>query len=157
VSEQPRDDALESELRRLAARAEPVPPHLLRAAGDAFDWRDPDSELAELVFDSLLDTSEAAQVRGGAPQPRLLSFRARGASIEVEVTYTGPGRAVMGQISPPGPARVDIRRGAQTVTVEADELGRFRCEALAAGPVSLRLRADAGHPEPPVVTDWMTI
>jgi hypothetical protein len=147
------DDELEEELRRLAARVDPVPPELLRAAAGAFTWRDIDAELAELVFDSLLDADEAALVRG-SPDRRLVSFAAGGLTIDVEVTTTGPDRTVMGQIVPPRRGQVELRRGQDTVTVEADELGRFRSGPLPPGPLSLRLRTEGGAP---VVTDWLAL
>jgi hypothetical protein len=147
------DDELEEELRRLAGRVDPVPPELLRAAAGAFTWRDIDAELAELVFDSLLDADEAALVRG-SPDRRLVSFAAGGLTIDVEVTATGPARTVMGQIVPARRGQIDLRRSGDTVTIEADELGRFRSGPLPPGPLSLRLRTEDGAP---VVTDWLSL
>jgi hypothetical protein len=147
------DDELTSELRRLAARLDPVPPELLDAAAGAFAWRDIDAELAELVFDSLLDTDEASLVRG-APERRLVSFAGGGLTIDVEVTTAGPERMVMGQMVPPQRGVVDIRRRQETVSIEADELGRFRSGPLPPGPLSLRLRPAGGAP---VVTDWLAL
>ena len=94
------DDELEAEFRRLAADREPVPAELVQAAVDAFGWRDIDAELAELVYDSLVDADEASLVRG-PPGQRLVSFAVGGVTIDVEVTSAGPGRTVMGQIAPP--------------------------------------------------------
>jgi len=150
------DDNLEAELRRLAADNEPVPAELVQAALDAFGWRDIDAELAELVYDSLADTGETSLVRGPADQ-RLVSFAVGGMTIDVEVTSAGPGRAVMGQIAPPQRAMVDIRHPQDTVTVEADELGRFQSGPLPAGPASLRLRPPPGGDGPAIVTDWISL
>ena len=152
MSEEP-DDQLTGELRRLASRLDPVPPELLDAAAGAFAWRDIDAELAELVFDSLVDTDEASLVRG-APERRLVSFTGGGLTIDVEVTSAGPERTVMGQIVPPQRGVVDIRRRQETVSIEADELGRFRSGPLPPGPLSLRLRPAGGAP---VVTDWLAL
>jgi hypothetical protein len=150
------DDELEQELRRLAAHAEPVPAELIQAAVDAFAWRDIDAEIAELTYDSLLDAEEASLVRGPADQ-RMISFAAGGLTIDVEVTSAGPGRSVMGQIAPPQRATVDIRYRQDTVTVEADELGRFRSGTLPPGPASLRLRPPPGGSGPAIVTDWISL
>src|SRR5216684_8898574 len=60
------DTELEEELRRAAARFDPVPGELLRAAASVFTWRTIDAELAELVFDSLVDHDEVSLVRGPA-------------------------------------------------------------------------------------------
>jgi hypothetical protein len=147
------DDQLTDELRRLASRLDPVPPELLDAAAGAFAWRDIDAELAELVFDSLFDTDEATLVRG-APERRLVSFTGGGLTIDVEVTSAGPQRTVMGQIVPPQRGVVDIRRRQETVSIEADELGRFRSGPLPPGPLSLRLRPAGGAR---VVTDWLAL
>lgn len=150
------DDELEAELRRLAADREPVPGELLRAAVEAFAWRDIDAEIAELVYDSLLDSDEASLVRGPASQ-RLVSFAAGDLTIDVEVTGAGPGRTVIGQIAPQRRATVDIRYPGGTVTVEVDELGRFRSGPLPHGPASLRLRPVPGQAGPAVVTDWLSL
>jgi hypothetical protein len=128
----------------------------LQAAQDAFAWRDVDGDLAELVFDSLLDTDDATLVRG-SPDRRLISFRASGLTIDVEITIAAAGRAVLGQIMPPLRAAVEIRNPQGAVTVEADELGRFRSGPLRAGPMSLRLRLAADAPGSQVVTDWLAI
>src|SRR5215469_1741348 len=103
------DDELSEELRQLAARLDPVPPELLAGAAAAFTWRDVDAELADLVFDSLLDADEATLVRG-SPERRMVSFAGGGLTVDVEVTIAGPARTIMGQIVPPQPGAVDIRR-----------------------------------------------
>lgn len=150
------DDELEDELRRLAADREPVPAELFRAAVEAFGWRDIDAALAELVFDSLLDSDEASLVRG-SPGQRLVSFAAGGITIDVEVTGAGPERTVLGQIAPPQRATVEIRHRQEVVTVEADELGRFSSGPLPPGPVRLRLRPPPGGTGPAIVTDWIAL
>ncbi len=150
------DDELEADLRRLAADREPVPAELHRAAVDAFSWRDIDAEIAELVYDSLLDADAASLVRGPADQ-RMVSFAVGGMTIDLEVTSTGPGRTVMGQIVPPQPATVEIRHPQDTVTVEADDLGRFRSGPLPPGPASLRLRPPPGEAGPAIISDWVAL
>ena len=150
------DDELEAELRQLAADREPVPAELLQAAMDAFGWRNVDAELAELVYDSLVDADEASLVRG-SPGQRLVSFAVGGITIDVEVTSTGAARTVLGQIAPPQRAAVDIRCTQDTVTVAADELGRFRSGPLPPGPASLRLRPPPGGDGPAIVTDWISL
>jgi hypothetical protein len=150
------DDELEDELRRLAANREPVPAELFQAAVEAFAWRDIDAALAELVFDSLLDSDEASLVRG-SPGQRLVSFAAGGMTIDVEVTSAGPERTVLGQIAPPQRATVEIRHRREVVTVEADALGRFSSGPLPPGPARLRLRPPPGGTGPAIVTDWIAL
>jgi hypothetical protein len=156
VDDEPDDARLEEELRELAARLEPVPDRLVQAALDAYAWRTIDAELAELAFDSLADQDEAALVRG-QQQERLLSFRARGLTIEVEVSAAGPARRLIGQLVPPQRAEVEIRHQDETMTVATDEFGRFIADRMAGGPVSMRFGITAGEGRSPVVTEWIPI
>jgi hypothetical protein len=149
------DDELEAQLRRLATDREPVPAELVAAAVEAFTWRDPDAELAELIFDSLLDQDAGTLVRGG--QERLFSFRSGERTVDLEVTVAGAWRTLIGQVTPPSPAAVSVRHRDGTVGVEADELGRFRAERVPPGPISLRLRAGADPAQAELVTDWVSI
>jgi hypothetical protein len=150
------DNELEEELRRLVGLLEPVPPWLVQAAQETFGWRDMDHELAELISDSLLDADEALLVRG-SQERRLVSFRASEVSIDVEVTHTAAGRNLLGQLTPPQSAVVEIRRRHGAVEVEADELGRFRSGRLPPGPASLRIRPTADPAAPRVATDWICL
>jgi hypothetical protein len=146
------DAELEDELRQAAARFDPVPREVLERAVAAFTWRTIDDDLAELVFDSLIDRDGAALVRG-RHEPRLLTFQGGAMSIEVEITRTRVSCRLIGQLIPPRPATVEIRHRDGTNTIDADDLGRFTTEVLAVGPISLRCRTD----EACVVTDWVSI
>ena len=150
------DDELAGELQRLAAARDPVPARVIQAGIDAFSWRDIDSELAELAFDSLLDTDESTLVRS-SPRQRLVSFKTPGLTIDLEVTAAGAQREVMGQITPGQAATVHIRHRGGQLIVTADGLGRFMSAEVPAGPVSLRLAVAAGDPRPAVVTEWVSI
>lgn len=156
MSDEPADDELEHELRQLAARLDPVPSELVQAATEALSWRNIDAELAELVFDSLLSTDQATLVRS-SPGHRLVSFQTPELTIDVEVTSTASGRDVMGQITPPQRATVEIRHRAGVVSTDADERGCFRSASVQTGPISLRLRPAADGSRPPIVTDWLSI
>jgi hypothetical protein len=156
MRQEPRHADLEADLRRAAARFDPLPPALLDAAVGAFAWRTIDAELAELVFDSLTDHDEASLVRGAQPG-RLLSFQSGDLAIEVEVTGTGASRRLTGQLMPPQQASVQIRHGPDVITVEADELGRFGAGSLHRGPIRLRCDPVQGMARSPVVTDWVSI
>jgi hypothetical protein len=151
----PQDMRLEEELRELARRLDPVPDRLVQAAVDAYAWRTVDAELAELVADSLADVGHAA-VRGIQPE-RLLSFRAGGLTIEVEVTPEGPSRRLIGQLVPPQQADVEIRHQDEVVTLATDKFGRFMADSVPAGPMSLRCGPAAGLDRSPVVTEWVPI
>jgi hypothetical protein len=156
MDDEPEADRLEEELRQLAARREPVPPELLSAAVAAFGWRDIDTELAGLVYDSLHEAGGVALVRGSAGQ-RFVSFRAGEVAIDIEVTPAGGALRLLGQIMPPRAGPVELRRGGNVVTVAADELGRFESGPLPHGPLSLRLPAGPGAARPAVTTDWVSI
>jgi hypothetical protein len=156
VRDEPEDTELEEQLRQAAARFEPVPPELIRTAVGAYTWRTIDADLAELVFDSVVDHDDAALVRGPHPG-RLLSFRSGGLTIDIEIAGVGPDRSLIGQLVPPQPAAVEIRQGTDARTVEADELGRFSAGPLRPGPTCLRCSVDAEGGRHAVVTDWVTI
>jgi hypothetical protein len=154
VPDEPDDTELEEQLREIIARLDPVPPRLLKAAVDCYTWRTVDSELAELVFDSLAD-DHVTLVRG-REHARLLSFEAGGLTIDVQVTGSGPRRRIVGQLAPPRPAAVKIRQGLNVTGLDADELGRFS-GPLRDGPFSLLCTGTGTDPDRPVVTDWIAI
>jgi hypothetical protein len=133
-----KDATTEAELRALFARVDPVPPLLDDAARAALTWRTIDAELAELMRDSADDA--AALVRSGGGM-RQLSFESPRLGIELEVSATGErSRRVQGQLLPPGAATVTIERpGEDSVSVQADELGRFVLDGLRAGVVRLHV------------------
>ncbi|MFH8974736.1 hypothetical protein [Streptomyces sp. NPDC017890] len=136
---------LEEELRQAAAILDPVPAELRRIAVDAFALHDLDARVAELTFDSLVD---AIPVRGETDPPRMLTFRADEVTVDVEVTADG----LIGQVLPPGPARIEVLSGPLAhARLTADELGRFTGGAPPTGPFALRLRTGREV----VVTEWM--
>lgn len=147
------DDALMAELQDLAARVDPPPENLREAARWAFSWRTVDSELAELVADSATEAPALTGVRaeGG---PRLLTFESPRLEVEVQVTQTPEGRRLVGQVVPPQQIRIEVRHGGGTVSADADELGRFAVDGVAAGPVSLRCHLGSGEQARIVDTEW---
>jgi hypothetical protein len=150
------DDQLIRRLRRIAAQADPVPPALISAAKAAFALRDVDAAVAELVRDSAVD-SPAMAVRGH--DVRMLSFQAGGTAIECEVTASGGGRDVSGQLSGEawvsGPASVVAQvAGGQPVSAEVRAHGFFSVRGLPPGPFRLRCQLADGST---VVTSWTTM
>jgi len=148
----PDDIDLLARIREVYDELDPVPPHVLDAARGALTWLTIDAELAELTVDSL---AVSAAVRSSSG-PRLVSFEAESLTVEVEVGETGDTRRLLGQLVPPSPAQVTVRSASGEQTVEADSLGRFTADGVAAGPVSLLCRL-AGPPDRSVVTSWITI
>ena len=117
------DDALLAELGGLFARIDPIPPDVTLAARSALAWRRMDAELAELLHDSALETEPLAGVRGTGGGWRTLTFETPdGLSIEVEITVERSKRSLMGQIVPPGPARVVVRFPGADIPTSADDL-----------------------------------
>jgi hypothetical protein len=148
------DDAvLEEELRQIIELVDPVPESLLAAAKDCYTWRSIDSDLAELVFDSVAE-DHGVLVRG-ADHARLLSFEAPGLTVDVQVSGVGEARRIVGQLAPPQRARVRIRQGPDVRALDADELGRFS-GPLREGPFSLMCTGIAAGSRP-VVTDWIAL
>jgi hypothetical protein len=148
----PADDELIGHLRRIAARADPVPEALYGAARAAFGLRELDVRVAELVRDSAVGASATA-VRGlGA---RLLSFEAADVVIECEVTARGSRRDIIGQLIGALAAAVQAQvAGAAAVDVRADEHGRFAVSDLPAGLFRLRCSLADGTT---LMTSWTTV
>lgn len=150
------DDEAEllSRLARMARRADPVPPDVIAAAMGSFTFRTIDAELAELVYDSAMEQVGLAGVRGGGA--RQLTFEGPGLAVEVEVL--GSGGRIVGQLVPPQPALVEVRHGGGSVTVRADELGRFHADVAVGSPMSLVCRADSSAGvRPPTETVWVVV
>jgi hypothetical protein len=134
-----KDAATEAELRAIFSHVDPVPQLLDDAARTAFTWRTVDEELADLMRDSA-EEEAGALVRGGSG-PRQLSFESPRLGIELEVVATGPReRRLDGQLLPPAAVTVTVERpGEDSVSVQADELGRFSLDGLKAGVMRLHV------------------
>ena len=134
------DDRLLAELRKLVDGG--VGETSLELARAAYDWRTMDDELAELVADSLLETSGVRAPAG----PRMVTFQSASLAILLEIE----GLVLTGQLAPPQALTVAVARpDGSTRTVEADAGGRFELALETGGPVLLR----AGTYQ----TDWLVI
>lgn len=142
------DDEMLELLGRTLRTAEPVPEHVLHAARGAWTWRTIDEELAELVFDSALESSGVRS----EDTARQLTFRAPGVEIEVMV-IEGGGRRIVGQLVPPQEATVQLASDGGVDERSADRLGRFTFDSHGPGPVRLTVRADGGD----VSTEWVLL
>ena len=149
------DDPLVDELRAWFAEADPVPPLVIEAAGAALGWRRLDAELAELLSDSSLELEPALARSGGAPV-RSVSFGAGSVTIDVEIHVDGDERTLLGQLSPPAAARIDVQRADKAISsaVESDRLGRFRMRLGAGGPIRLRVTSGGA---PQIETSWIAV
>jgi hypothetical protein len=146
------NDELFEELRSVLRRTDPVPAEVTDFAKTALGWRRLDTELAELLEDSVLASESAALARGVAAI-RSLTFRSDALTIDVEVQ---PGM-LLGQLAPPpASATVELQteNGAVAATAVSDKLGRFRLAVEGEGRFRLRvLRPDA----PAVETSWFSL
>ena len=98
------DEGLLAELQAAVQAHQEVPAAFVEAGKAAFAWRQIDSVLAELTYDS--QNSPEPEMTGvrGADQPRFLSFAGDGLEIELELSAD----AVRGQVIPPVAASVQI-------------------------------------------------
>ena len=90
----------------------------MEAARASLTWRRIDAELAALAFDSAVDQPVSAVRSAGGP--RQLTFEAPGLNIEVEVSARRDQAPVDRQLTPPQPARIDIRHAGGITTVDTD-------------------------------------
>jgi hypothetical protein len=153
------DEPLVAELRALFAQADPVPASVTELAKASLGWRRLDAELAELLSDSLFEQASPAGVRGageGLPV-RSVRFRASANTIDLDVHVDGQQRLLLGQITPPVRAEIEVETVDGTVvSIQSDELGRFRAKLPQAGRIRLVI-SDGPQLGPRVVTSWITI
>ncbi|MEV4252641.1 hypothetical protein AB0J52_05675 [Spirillospora sp. NPDC049652] len=139
------------ELRAAFDRLDPVPEDVLAAGRSALSWREPSADLAELTDES---GRELAGARS-ANELRLLTFRAPGHTVEIEISGSGGDLAMTGRLAPATVADVRLRHPrAVELFARADERGRFVLTDVPAGLVSLVFRLpDASC----VVTSWILL
>jgi hypothetical protein len=145
------DDELLSALALALRELDPVPAGVVETGKTALSWRTVDAELAELVADTEVETAGASRVRA----PRILTFAADDTTLVLEVTEEQNGRRLLGQIVAPRRAGIEAAHRFGTVTVETDDLGRFRIEHFPAGPIRLSLRVPGKAST--VITPWVNI
>ena len=149
------DEGLLAALRDLLSHDEPPPGWVVDLAKSSYGFRNADAELAALVSDSAAAAATAVRASGPA---RLAVFGTSDLSVEIEIE---PGaRAdswrLIGQLTPAGPARIQVRQRmrAAPVSVVADDLGRFVVDRLLAGPLSL-VCSRSGTSD--AVTEWIAV
>ncbi len=148
----PSDEELLAQLRDIAAETDPVPELLLDAARSAFELRDLDAMLAELVHDSALDAAVMA-IRGGGAE-RILSFVVRELAVECQITSRGSRRDLLGQLVGGRAEQMDVQATGAVTTVPVDDSGRFSARDLPAGPFRLRCRLADGTG---LMTSWAAL
>jgi hypothetical protein len=153
-------DPLLEDLRAMFDHSDPVPPLVVETANASLGWRRLDADLAELLSDSALaEEGELALARGHA-DVRSIGFVAGPLTIDVEIHGEGGERRLLGQLSPPGPAMVELQtqdREAAAAMTEADALGRFRLSLPDVAAVRLRIRIGSDDSSEWVETSWIPI
>jgi hypothetical protein len=145
------DEALLVALREALAARQAVPTAFVEAGKHAYTWHRIDAELAQLTFDSRLDTEVTASTRSESAPIRALTLRSASFTIEVAITDD----AFLGQLIPPqsGTAEMQARSGCVSDT-SINEVGCFAIEPKPDSPFRLRVRTDG---QADVVTGWLTI
>ena len=152
------DELLIAQLRSFFAEVDPVPPLVSETAKASLGWRRLDADLAELLSDSALEQEPFALSRGSGAAARAVTFSSGELTIDIEVHVDDPGRTVLGQLSPPARATIEIQTMADaSFSAEADRLGRFRIRLPAGGPIRLRVLGTDGCAGPRVETSWITV
>lgn len=137
------DDELLERLRTLAAVHDPVPASVLANAKAAFMTRTLEDELADLLFDSLVDDALVG-MRGTVA--RQLTFGVGDVAIDLDLDDDG----LVGLVSPAAVLPVELQTLEGSEVTETDELGRFFL-SRPAGPFRLRVGVDGRH----VTTEWV--
>lgn len=146
------EPAWADDLAAVVATADPLPYDTLQSLRACFTRRSLDAELAELVYDSLLDEPVGVRSGGGTRQ---LSFHGPRVAVEMEVV---PERhRVVGQVVPARASEVEVRHAAGSYLLRSDPVGRFVVENLPKGPVSFRCTERAGDDPFVTVTDWILL
>jgi hypothetical protein len=145
------DDELLSALALALRELDPVPAGVVETAKTALSSRTVDAELVELVADIEGTIAGASRLRG----PRILTFAAGDTTLVLEVTEDQNGRRLLGQIVAPRRAGIEAAHRFGAVTVETDDLGRFRVDHFPAGPIRLSVRVPGKANV--VITPWVNI
>ncbi len=152
------DEVLVADLRAFFAEVDAVPPLVIETAKASLGWRRLDADLAELLSDSALEEEALAVSRGTEAPARAVTFSSGPLTIDIEVHVEDPARTLLGALSPPASARIEIQTMAETrFCAETDRLGRFRVRLPAGGPIRLRILGTDEHAGPTVETSWITV
>jgi hypothetical protein len=154
-----RDQELLSELRRVVADIDPVPPEATSYAKAALGWRRIDAELAELLTDSALESQSLAGTRSGTTETRSVTFRAQTLEIDLEISAHTDPTILLGQLAPATAARIEVQRddGSIASETDADTLGRFRIDLETGGRIRLRVTPATDTPSSAVETSWLVV
>ena len=134
-----------------------VPDSVLDAARRAFDAGPASADVADLVFDSLLD-EDPGGLAFADPAVRRLHFGVEGGDRGARISAAdGPGAVhVTLQVLPPGEATVGVRSKGPTFVVRTDQNGVTRFDVLP-GLVSLLITPVRSLLPRPIQTAWVRL
>jgi hypothetical protein len=147
----PGDDALDAELRRVAALADPVPDAWRDVARAGFAWATIDAAPAQLTYDSRSSRGErlgGGPLSGAARQLRYLASGPLG--VEVEIDVGADKLRVLGRLVPARVAEVVALWPGGRREAVSDAGGTFRVDELPRLPLCLHVCG-----EQPVKTGWI--
>lgn len=134
---QPADEVLLHGIRELFEALDPVPSHLHDRIRLALALRDLEAELARFVSPA----EEFASTVRGTEQTRIVTFDSDSLTIMIRVDANPDGTArVDGWLAPPHPRPVEMKLTDSSITVTADELGRFVFYSVPRGTARLIVR-----------------
>jgi len=137
------DDQLLAALGEALRSERSVPAEFIAMGKAALAWRGIDAELATLTYDSVVEGAEAelAGVRSEPASLRYLTFTSERLTLEIEVADD----ALLGQLVPPGPGRVEVRAAdGSVVTAVIDQVGGFTIRPVPRGSFRLYCHATNG-------------
>jgi hypothetical protein len=147
----PTDDEL---LELVARSAGPMPPWVAARARAAWDWRDADRSLAELLDDSaLMGTTRAAQTA-----QRTVAYALHAVTLELTVEVRG-SRCSIGIVTVPShPLAVSVSNmpfngEATTVALTLDDNGTASFDVSPDARISLRTDIEGTR----FITPWLTL
>jgi hypothetical protein len=144
------DDELIERLRRIAEEIDAPAELVAETARAAFSTRRLDEELAELLRDSDLATSQL--VRGEASGPRVLSFETGAVSLELQIEEADGRITLSGVVSgSSGEATIETTT-TEPRTAQIDDSGWFRVADLPTGALRVHVTATDGGG---VATNWI--
>jgi hypothetical protein len=147
------DDQLLAALREAFREERSVPAEFTATAKATFAWREIDAELATLSWDSFLTDAEAAMAgqRAESASLRSLTFTSGELTLEIEVTES----ALLGQLVPPGPGRIEARTIDGDVAAAVINLvGGFTICPIPRGPFRLYCHTASGAN---ILTSWLAL
>jgi len=141
------DDVLFDVLRRAVEIGDPIPEDAVKTARAVFDLSMVDSELAQLVFDSMADSVPLGMRSRPAGGPRSLCFETSALAIDLEVLEDG---SIVGQVEPGDGVGGRLETGSGGSALTFDAAGRFRATV---DVPRFRLRFELGSGS--VTTPWI--